>query len=173
MREGKKIPGSGRLPVWRRSFPKLKIPHHNPACFCSTNTAGGLDNKKKRYAPRGGVAYRLFLQSVVCYTLCRRCRKNAVAAGGGQEHLKRQENRTVIAWRGVVSTGLVSSADREYMEPRPSFYARLRDKLSQTCSHTPVKIEMGEAILGLSRLDYPSPKTGRTVNGGAFMRRSS
>ena len=26
---------------------------------------------------------------------------------------------------------------------------------------------------GLSRLDYPSAKTGGTVNGGAFMRRSS
>ena len=31
----------------------------------------------------------------------------------------------------------------------------------------------GEAILGLSRLDYPSAKTGEAVNGGAFMRRSS
>jgi len=31
----------------------------------------------------------------------------------------------------------------------------------------------GEAILGLSRLDCPSAKTGGTVNGGAFMRRSS
>ena len=29
--------------------------------FCSTDTAGGLDNKKRRYAPRGGVEYRLFL----------------------------------------------------------------------------------------------------------------
>ena len=26
-----------------------------------SDTAGGLDNKKRRYAPRGGVAYRLFL----------------------------------------------------------------------------------------------------------------
>ena len=43
------------------SFPKLKIPHHSHADFCSTDTAGGLDNKKRRYAPRGGVAYRLFL----------------------------------------------------------------------------------------------------------------
>ena len=40
---------------------KLKIPHHSHADFCSTDTAGGLDNKKRRYAPRGGVAYRLFL----------------------------------------------------------------------------------------------------------------
>ena len=40
---------------------RLKIPHQSHADFCSTDTAGGLDNKKRRYAPRGGVAYRLFL----------------------------------------------------------------------------------------------------------------
>ena len=34
---------------------------------------------------------------------------------GGQGHLKRQENRAVIAWRGAASAGLVSSADRAYM----------------------------------------------------------
>ena len=91
------------LQMGKRSFPKLKIPHQSHADFCSTDTAGGLDNKKRRYAPRGGVAYRLFLwgfpkgatppfgtrldfakQSVVCYTLCRRCRENAVAAGEGK-----------------------------------------------------------------------------------------
>ena len=36
--------------------------------------------------------------------------------------MKRQENRTVIAWRGAASAGLVSSADRAYMKfpvPRP------------------------------------------------------
>ncbi len=32
----------------------------------------------------------------------------------------------------------------------------------------PFKMEMGgKAILGLSRLDYPSAKTGEAVNGGA------
>ena len=32
----------------------------------------------------------------------------------------------------------------------------------------PLKIEMGgKAILGLSRLGYPTAKTGETVNGGA------
>ncbi len=89
------------IPLGIGSFPKLKIPHQSHADFCSTDTAGGLDNKKRRYAPRGGVAYRLFLwgypkgatphlahdfakQSVVCYTLCRRCRENAVAAGEGK-----------------------------------------------------------------------------------------
>jgi hypothetical protein len=30
-----------------------------------------------------------------------------------------------------------------------------------------------KAILGLSRLDYPSAKTGEAVNGDAFVRRSS
>ena len=42
---------------------------------------------------------------------------------GGQGHLKRQENRAVIAWRGAASAGLVSSADRAYMKapvPRPA-----------------------------------------------------
>ena len=52
---------AGHLQVGVRSFPKLKIPHQSHADFCSTDTAGGLDNKKRRYAPRGGVAYRLFL----------------------------------------------------------------------------------------------------------------
>lgn len=54
------------------------------------------------------------------------------------------------------------------------------DKVSQTDSHTYekadgffLKIEMGgKAILGLSRLDYPTAKASGAVNGGAFMRRS-
>ena len=50
-----------RVQMGDGSFPKLKIPHQSHADFCSTDTAGGLDNKKRRYAPRGGVAYRLFL----------------------------------------------------------------------------------------------------------------
>ena len=52
---------SSNIQMGKRSFPKLKIPHQSHADFCSTDTAGGLDNKKRRYAPRGGVAYRLFL----------------------------------------------------------------------------------------------------------------
>ena len=53
--------------------------------------------------------------------------------------MKRQENRAVIAWRGAASAGLVSSADRAYMNapvPRPSSYAELWDKVSQMDSHT-------------------------------------
>ena len=44
-----------------RGITKLKILHKSHADFCSTDTAGGLDNKKRRYASRGGAAYRLFL----------------------------------------------------------------------------------------------------------------
>ena len=103
--------GAGPAPLRHRlrreqvgagTFPKLKIPHQSHADFCSTDTAGGLDNKKRRYAPRGGGSVPPFLvggfqrgqrphlahdfakQSVVCYTLCRRCRENAVAAGEGK-----------------------------------------------------------------------------------------
>ena len=37
--------------------------------------------------------------------------------------MKRQENRTVIAWRGAASAGLISSADRAYMKA-PSLVPR-------------------------------------------------
>ena len=138
-------------------FPKLKIPHQSHADFCSTDTAGGLDNKKRRYVPRRGVAYRLFLwgfpkgakppfgtrlclQSVVCYTLCRRCRFKCRCRRGWQRHLKRQENRAVIAWREAASAGLVSSADRAYMKapiPRPTL--RIVDKVSRSVATFPEK----------------------------------
>ena len=54
--------------------------------------------------------------------LLRKCR----CRRGGQGHLKRQENRAVIAWRGAASARLVSSADRAYMKtpvllPMPDF----------------------------------------------------
>ena len=65
------------------------------------------------------MAHDFAKQSVVCYTLCRRCRENAVAAGEG-----RQENRAVLVWRGAASAGLFSSADRAYMKAlilRPTF----------------------------------------------------
>ena len=64
------------------------------------------------------MAHDFAKQSVVCYTLCRRCRENAVAAGEG-----RQENRAVLVWRGAASAGLVSAADWAYMKapiPRPT-----------------------------------------------------
>ena len=102
------------------------------------------------------MAHDFAKQSVVCYTLCRRCRENAVAAGEG-----RQENRTVLVWRGAASAGLFSSADRAYMKapvPRPTL--RLVDKVSRSCGHTPgkvagqratVKAEMNGVTPGLDR----------------------
>ena len=88
----------------------------------------------------------------------------------------------MIACRGAASAGLVSSADRAYMKapvprPTPDFGTKcpeLVDTLTKKQTDFPLKIGMGgKAILGFSRLDYPSTKTGEAVNGGAFMRRSS
>ena len=96
--------------------------------------------------------------------------------------MKQQENRSVIAWRGAASAGLVSSADRAYMKapvprPTPDYGAKYPIQIAtRTNKQTDflLKIELGgKAILGLSRLDYPSAKAGEAVNGGAFMRRSS
>ena len=43
--------------------------------------------------PKGHpLAHDFAKQSVVCYTLCRRCRENAIAAGIGNGILKRQES---------------------------------------------------------------------------------
>ena len=82
----------------------------------------------------------------------------------------------MIAWRGAASAGLVSSADRAYMNtpvPRltPNYGTKCPRRiatLTKKQTDFPLKIGMGgKAILGLSRLDYPSAKTGGTVNGGA------
>ena len=96
--------------------------------------------------------------------------------------MKQQENKAVIVWRGAASAGVVSSADRAYMKapvprPMPDFGTKcpkLVDTLTKKRTDFLFKIGMGgKAILGFSRLDYPSTKTGEAVNGGAFMRRSS
>ena len=65
--------------------------------------------------------------------------------------MKRQENRTVIAWRGAASARLVSSADRAYMKtpiprPTPDFGTKcpkLVDTLTKKQTDFPPKIEMG------------------------------
>lgn len=74
--------------------------------------------------------------------------------------MKRQENRAVLVWRGAVSAGLVSTADRAYMKApvhRPTL--RLVDKVSRSCGYTPesnrqrvtVKAEMNGFTPGLDR----------------------
>ena len=88
--------------------------------------------------------------------------------------MKRQENRAVIAWRRAARAGLVSSADRAYMKasvPRPT--PNLGTKHPELVDTLPEKLKWAGSRLGLSRLDCPLAKSGRTVNGGAFMRRSS
>ena len=65
-------------------------------------------------------------------------------------------------WRRAASAGLVSSANRAYMKtpvPRPT---------PNLWTHSRKNWNDREAILGLSRLDYPSAKAGGTVNGGAI-----
>ena len=65
----------------------------------------------------------------------------------------------------------------ESPRPTPDFGTKcpeLVDTLTTRQTDFSLKIEMGgKAILGLSRLDCPLAKAGGTVNGGAFMRRSS
>ena len=65
--------------------------------------------------------------------------------------MKRQENRSVIAWREAASAGLVSSADRAYMKapvphPTPEFGTKcpeLVNPLTQKRTDFSLKIEMG------------------------------
>ena len=55
--------------------------------------------------------------------------------------MKRQENRTVIAWREAASAELVSSADRAYMKaPRPSSRAPTCGQSVPKYGHTPGKV---------------------------------
>ena len=88
------------------------------------------------------MAHDFAKQSVVCDTLCRRCRENTVAAGEGKG--SRSGRKT---------------ADWAYMKA-PIFRPMLRlvDKVSQSCGHTPgkvagqrgaVKAEMNGFIPGL------------------------
>ena len=79
--------------------------------------------------------------------LLRKCR----CRRGGQGHLKRQENRAVIAWHGAASAGLVSPADRAYMKapvprPTPDFGTKCPepvDTLTKKQTDFLFKIEMG------------------------------
>ena len=65
--------------------------------------------------------------------------------------MKQQENRTVIAWRGAASAGLVSPADRAYMKapvprPTPDFGTKCPElvaTLTKKQTDFSLKIEMG------------------------------
>ena len=96
--------------------------------------------------------------------------------------MKRQENRAVIAWRGAASAGLVSSADRAYENSVPVQHSDLWTKcpedvatLSEKQTHFSfLKLKWAEShFRGFSALIAWQQKAGGSVNGGAFMRRSS
>ena len=83
------------------------------------------------------LAHDFAKQSVVCYTLCRRCRENAVAAAGEGKGIftAGKQDCDCVAWSRKRRTGFISRQG-VYECPRPSSYAELWDKVSQTDSHT-------------------------------------
>jgi len=84
---------------------------------------------------------------------------------GRARAFSRQENRAVLAWRGAVSAGLVSTADWAYMKapvPRPTL--RLVDKVSRSCGHTPGKVA-GQRATVKAEINGVTPQCGQfTVN---------
>ena len=79
---------------------------------------------------------RLCSQSVVCYTLCRRCCENAVAAGEGKGIFTAgKQGCDCVAWSRKRRTGF-ASRQGVYESPRPLSHAGLQDKMSRTCGHT-------------------------------------
>ena len=137
---------------------KLKILHKSHADFCSTDTAGGLDNKKRRYAPRGGVAYRLSLwgfpkgatppfgtrlcgaKCSVLYLLawltgetgCGASCAPFAPAGKQAEFLRMGMSKKSGCFQQ--QTGRIMKAP----VPRPTL--RLVDKVSRSCGHIPGKV---------------------------------
>ena len=127
--------------VRNRGISKLKIPHKSHADFCSTDTAGGLDNKKRRYAPRGGVAYCLFLWGFpkgakppfgtrLCEAKCSVLYLLAWLTGetGGAvlyaPRLLRQENGlNFCEWEWAKNRAVFRERRQVYERPRPSSYA--------------------------------------------------
>ena len=89
----------------------------------------------------------LLAKCSVLYALSALLRKWGCQSGG-QAHLKRQENRAVIAWRGAASAELVSSADRAYMKilvsrPTPDFGTKCPELVDTlTKKQTDFSIEM-------------------------------
>ena len=127
------------------------------------------------------LAHDFAKQSVVCYTLCRRCRENAVAAGEGKGIFTAgKQGCDCVAWSRKRRTGFISRQgvyESPVPRPMPDYGTKCPSRIATpTKKRTDflLKIGMGgKAILGFSRLDCLSAKTGGAVNGGAFMRRSS
>ena len=81
------------------------------------------------------VGTRFCLQSLVCYTLCRRCCENAVAAGEGKGIFTAgKQGCDCVAWSRKRRTGFISRQGvYENPVPRPTLLPV--DKVSQTDSH--------------------------------------
>ena len=108
---------------------RLNIKHRGSARYSACFVVRGF----QRGFPFGT---RLCSQSVVCYTLCRRCCENAVAAGEGKGIFTAgKQGCDCVAWSRKRRTGFISRQG-VYECPRPSSYAELWDKVSQTDSHT-------------------------------------
>jgi len=113
---------------------RLSIKHRGSARYSACFVVWGF----QRGLPLGT---RLCLQSVVCYTLCRRCCENAVAAGEGKGIFTAgKQGCDCVAWSRKRRTGFISRQG-VYESPRPSSYAGLWDKVSQSDSHTHEKAD--------------------------------
>ena len=104
---------------------------------------------------------RLCLQSVVCYTLCRRCCENEVAPGRARAfEAAGKQGCDCVAWSRKHRVGFISRQgvyESPVPRPTPNLWIHSRKNWNGR-----------EAILGLSRLVCLSAKTGGTVNGGAW-----
>ena len=167
-------------------------------------------DNKRRYAPGEGsippvllsgvskgacpLAHDFAKQSVVCYTLCRRCRENAVAAGEGKGIWSGR--KTGLCLHGVEPQAQVwfhQQTGRIWKPPSLVLRSDLWTKSLEVWPHSqksrrtagnPPKClaalfliwerffsqnwNRREAILVLSRFDCPLAKIDGTVNGGAW-----
>ena len=112
---------------------------------------------------------RLCLQSVVCYTLCRRCCENAVATGKGKHIWSSRKTGLWLCGVEPQAQGWFRQQIGRIWKP-PSLVLRRTSgqNIPNLWTHSRKNWNGREAILRLSRLDWLLAKTGRTVNGGAW-----
>ena len=139
---------------------RLSIKHRGSARYSACFVVWGF----QRGLPLGT---RLCLQSVVCYTLCRRCCENAVANREGKGIWNGR--KTGLWLRGVEPQAqgwFRQQTGRIWKPPSLVLCQTSGQNIPNLWTHSRKNWNGREAILGLSRLDCPSAKTGRTVNGG-------
>ena len=93
------------------------------------------------------MAHDFATQSVVCYTLCRRCRENAVAAGEGKGIFTAgKQGCACVAWSRKRRSGFNSRLG-VYESSRPSSYAPTCGQSVPKCGHTPGKVAGQQATV--------------------------